>query len=330
VAGDAWTDAGRLTIGQLPALEIRLEVVPPPYTTRDLAPQWMPAGLRQVVAMEGSRVLIHLRSDKELKEATASIAGQRYPLTRRDDPAAGTVNLSRNVAQPPPAVQNHPGQSKAAVPQIGREMGSENPRSQWVLEPAGESPLAAVREPVRFALQITDADGQQLERPLEGIVRVRADAPPRVAAAVVTPCVLPTAAPTIYLRAMDDYGLASLVLVREVLHADGQTEEGETPIYMLPDGQPPEKNIETNYAFELGPLKLSKGDSVKVTVRATDFRGRQTEGKLEEGKATLSDPLVFQVTDEPGVLAALMEADKQSATELKDMIQRQLGIGESP
>ena len=218
------------------------------------------------------------------------IAGQRYPLKREDDPAAGT----------------------------------ETPGLNWVLEPTADMPLAAVREAVHFALQITDADDQQLERPLEGIVRVRADAPPRVAAAVITQSVLPTAAPTIYLRATDDFGLASLVLVREVLHPDGQTEEGETAIYALPDAEPPQKNIEINYAFPLGPLKLSKGDSVKVTVRATDFRGRQKDGRLQDGKSTLSEPLVFQVTDEQGVLAAMIEADRQSAAELKEMIQRQL------
>ncbi len=296
VAGDAWTDAGRLMIGQLPALEVRLEVMPPSYTAPDSAPQWMPTGLRQIVAMEGSRVLIHLRSDKELKEATATIAGQRYPLERRDEPP------------------------------VDKEGGP----SQWVLKPADDSPLAAVREPVRFALQITDADGQQLERPLEGMIRIRADAPPRVAAAIVTRYVLPAATPTIYVHAVDDYGVASLALVREVVRADGQTEESEMPIYTLPDGKPPEKNVEVNYAFQLRPLKLSKGESVKVTVRATDFRGRQKEGKLEEGKSSLSDPLVFQVTDEQGVLAAMVEADRQSATELKEMIQRQLGIGESP
>jgi len=290
VAGDAWTDPGRLTVGQLPALEIRLEVEPPAYTTKEPGPQWMPTGLRQVVVMEGSRVRIHLRPDKPLKEAVATIVGQRYPLVRREGAAAG----------------------------------KEAPPPEWVLDPADETPLRPVREPVGYAIQITDADGQQLERPLDGMIRVRADAPPRVAAAVITRFVLPTAVPMIYLRAVDDFGLASLALACEVVRSDGRTEENELPIYALAKGQPPEKNIEKNYPFDLAPLKLVKGDTVKVTVRATDFRGPQ------EGKSTSSDPLALQVTDEQGVLAAMMEADKQSAAEIKDMIQRQLGIGESP
>ncbi len=289
-AGDAWTDAGRLIVGQLPALEVRLEVAPPSYTTTDSAPLWLPAGLRQAVVVEGSRVTIHLRADQELKDATATIGGRSYPLKRGAAPAAETSKL----------------------------------KYEWVLDPAEETPLAAVRDPVRYAIQITDADDQQLERPLEGMVRVQPDAPPRVAAAVVTRCVLPSAAPTIYLHAVDDYGLASLALTFEVVRADGQTEERETPIYTLRDGETPQKSLENNYVLDLGPLKLGKDDTVKVAVRATDFRGPQ------EGRSTSSDPVVLEVTDEQGVLAAMMEADKQSATELQDMIQRQLGIGESP
>jgi hypothetical protein len=290
VAGDAWTDSGRVIVGQLPALEIRLEIVPPSYTTKDSAPQWMPAGLRQATVIEGSRVVIHLTPDKDLKQATATIAGHDYPLERVAEPDANQTSS----------------------------------RFQWVLDPTDDMPLAAVREPIRYAIQITDTDDQQLERPLDGMIRVQADAPPRVAAAVVTRSVLPAAAPTIYLRAVDDYGLASLALAYEVVRADGQTEEKELPIYALPEGQPPQKNLEENYTFELSPLKLAKGDTVKATVRATDFRGQQ------EGRSTSADPVVFEVTDEQGVLAAMLEADKQSAADLKDMIQRQLGIGELP
>jgi hypothetical protein len=289
-AGDAWTDSGRVIVGQLPALEIRLEVVPPSYTAKDSGPLWMPTGLRQATVIEGSRVSVHLDSDKPLNQATATIAGHDYLLKR-------SVNPEANQA---------------------------GPRFHWVLDPTDDMPLMAVREPVRYAIQINDAEDQQLERPLEGMIRVQADAPPRVAAAVVTRSVLPGAVPTIYVRAVDDYGVASLALAYEVVRADGQTEENELPIYSLREGQPPEKNIEREYVFALGPLKLAKDDTVKVAIRATDFRGRQ------EGKSTAADPLVLQVTDEQGVLAAMLEADKQSATELKGMIQRQLGIGESP
>ena len=82
-------------------------------------------------------------------------------------------------------------------------------------------------------------------------------------------------------------------------------------------------NSNTPYRMDLSPLELRKGDQVKITVRAVDFRGRR------EGKSALSEPFVFQVTDEEGVLAAMTETDRQSAERLDIMIQRQLGIGES-
>jgi hypothetical protein len=42
------------------------------------------------------------------------------------------------------------------------------------------------------------------------------------------------------------------------------------------------------------------------------------------------DPLVLEISDESGVLAAISEADPRSEERLTDIIKRQLGIGESP
>jgi hypothetical protein len=39
---------------------------------------------------------------------------------------------------------------------------------------------------------------------------------------------------------------------------------------------------------------------------------------------------VLEVSDEAGVLAAIAEADEQAAQALSELIQRQLGIGETP
>jgi len=44
------------------------------------------------------------------------------------------------------------------------------------------------------------------------------------------------------------------------------------------------------------------------------------------GKSGQSEPVVFHVTDESGVLAGLAEADEKSARQLYQIIQRQLGI----
>ena len=178
--------------------------------------------------------------------------------------------------------------------------------------------------PVRYAVQVTDVDGQRLERPIEGVIRIQADLPPRIAAGIVTQYVLPTARPTVYLQALDDYGLATVSMLCEIAHPDGQTEQRTIDIYRLEPGKRPLGNIDMGYPFELAQLKLKKGDRLKVTLQAVDYRGQR------EGKTATADPLVFQVTDEQGILAGMMEADRQSATQLKTMIQRQLGIGESP
>jgi hypothetical protein len=64
-----------------------------------------------------------------------------------------------------------------------------------------------------------------------------------------------------------------------------------------------------------------KGDQLKVTVEAVDYRGSLP------GKSAASEPLSLFVTDERGVLAAMVESDQRSARQLDAIIERQLGIG---
>jgi len=290
--GDAWTDPGRLGVGLLPNVEVELEVEPPDYAKADpnAEPVTMPRGLRQISVIEGSRVLLRLFADKPLSRATLSIDQQDYALKR----------------------------------------GDSNQSELWLRDDenlpadAPKSPLAAVIEPIRYQIQVTDTEGLELERPIEGVVRIRADSPPRVAAAIVTQYVLPGAVPTVYLRATDDYGIARLAIDRKVIRIDGQTEESQSEIYRLPSGQPPKKDLESNYPFDLTPLELKRGDRVEITLQAVDYRGPRA------GKSAAAETLVFQVTDEQGILEHMAEADRQSARQLKTMIQRQLGIGESP
>ena len=67
-----------------------------------------------------------------------------------------------------------------------------------------------------------------------------------------------------------------------------------------------------------------KGDRLKLTLEAVDYRGDAP------GESYLSDPLVLEISDEAGVLAAISEADQRSEQRLTDIIKEQLGIGESP
>jgi hypothetical protein len=182
--------------------------------------------------------------------------------------------------------------------------------------------LAAVVEPVRYSIQVTDEDGLSLERPIEGVIRVRTDRPPDVVVSALTTLVLPAARPTIAFTASDDYGLAEVSALAEVVHGDGTPgEKAEVKLYALPNGGPAKKNVQDRQRFALAPLKAVKGDQVKVTLRATDFRGDNS------GKSSLSEPLLFQVTDEQGIYAAMAEADRESARRLQTMIEDQIDVG---
>ena len=77
-------------------------------------------------------------------------------------------------------------------------------------------------------------------------------------------------------------------------------------------------------AVPLGGYGLKKGDFVRVTIEAVDFRGPTP------GQATTSAPIDFSVTDENGVLEALQRADTQAAEELRTIIEDQLRVGEKP
>lgn len=285
--GDAWTDPAPILVTSLPNVHLDVLVVPPSYAKKSEAPIRMPSGLRQISVVEGSQVLFELGSDKWLKQVVVRLGDQEYPFRRVERPQGGAVDL-------------------------------------WRFD-AADSPLGNVLEPIHYLVQLTDADDQSLDQPLEGVIRLQADAPPRVAAGIITRYVLPKATPTVYYRAIDDYGIARVVMFREVIRAGGAAEEAEIEVFVAPGDQPSLRNVEQSYVLDLGPLKLAKGDTVRVTLKATDYRGRNP------GRTATADPLVFQVTDEQGILAGMLEADRHSARQLKAMIQRQLGIGgESP
>ena len=60
-----------------------------------------------------------------------------------------------------------------------------------------------------------------------------------------------------------------------------------------------------------------------MTLHATDYRGSKT------GETVLSKPLYLSVSDEAGVLAAILEADRQTEKDLDEMIERQIGLEKS-
>src|SRR5690606_30676901 len=86
---------------------------------------------------------------------------------------------------------------------------------------------------------------------------------------------------------------------------------------------PGQTTLEQSHPLELSRWKLQPGDRLQITLSAEDDRG------VEPGKLGRSEPLVLEIADESGVLAAISEADQQSEQLLGELIQRQLGIGET-
>ena len=286
--GDAWTEPGRLEVVPLPTINVELRVTPPSYAAaRDTSPRTS-RGLRQISVLEGSRVDVRISSDKPLKEATLSIDGREYSM-RRD-------------------------RAEARSSRAGAD--------RWTFDVAG-TPLDRVVDPIRYQVDAVDTDNLQPERPVLGVIRIKADHGPRIVVSAVTEFVLPTAKPRISYDASDDYGLARLSILPQVTHEDARREDlDEIVIYQFHGGSVA-KEMEDRYPLDLGPLDLAKGDQLSITLQATDYRGPG-----HEGKTASSEPLTFQVTDERGILAAMAEADRESANRLKTMIQRQIEVGE--
>jgi len=323
LAGDAWTDPAELAMIPLPIVEMRLTPVPPKYAQSAAAADPDPSG-RQLAVLEGSAVDLEIEctNAKQLKSAWLTI--QTKAGTQRFDLAPHGANGA--VWKPRVAT----------------------------------SPLKSIQEEMRYEVQVLDSDGLSLETPLRGTIRIRPDRPPSGLAEVVHKVVLPTAAPVVEYRASDDFGISRLALVAEIergsesprpqpVEPAGELNEDPQPtatdltpaaaiaaethrIEMLTQPRPlvgAGLPVQGQHAFSLAPLKLAKGDRVKLTLEVTDYRGENKAGQ-PAGVAYQSDPLILEISDESGVLAAISEADPRSEERLTDIIKRQLGIGESP
>lgn len=306
--GDGWTDPAAVAMIPLPLVESRLTPVPPSYAQATGHKLPDPAA-RQISVLEGSEVklAVECTNRKKLSSVWLTVLGQssaeRYDLAAQDQDGF-----------------------------------------RWLLAADG-SPFHRVTEPLRFEIQVTDEDGLHLETPLRGYIRIKPDRPPICAAAVVHKVVLPTAKPKIEYRVHDDYGVAKIFLhvaVERDQRVGSETADREAnlerqTLALLPDAQPVLADrlpVEERYVLDLAalrierggvlqPANLVKGDRLKLTLEAVDYRGDLP------GESYPSDPLVLEISDEAGVLAAISQADEKSEQRLTDIIKQQLGIGET-
>ncbi|MGZ0164840.1 MAG: hypothetical protein ACKVII_13035 [Planctomycetales bacterium] len=195
-------------------------------------------------------------------------------------------------------------------------------KREWTLDVSGTE-FADVSETLRYQIQATDAQGLQLENPIHGTIRLRTDQPPRLAITARTRNVVATAKPPIIWSASDDFGLLRVIARIQVARADGEVSETEVEVASKPERGTPQTSLRGTYPLDLSSLKLVKGDELKVTFAAYDYRGDA------EPAISYSEPIQLQLTDRQGILSGLLETDEESARQLDAIIRRELGIGDS-
>ncbi len=295
--GDAWTNPGLIELVPLPQIEIHTAVFPPDYTDAQESSVPNP-GARRITVLEGSRVELSVScaNKKRLQSVWAELR---------------TSDQSER-------------QEFACV---------DNSGVAWQLDSAALPLLQRIQETVRFTIHAIDQDGLQPARSLQGEIRVQPDLPPDAIAVTIHDVVLPSAQPRIAVRVDDDFAIGRLRLRIQIQRRpDSQTEpadesappevhwldfkETEFPI------RSPQLPYLSHYVLDLKPWTLHKGDRIKVTLETTDYRGPVA------GASVKSKPLYLEVSDQAGVLAAILSADHRAEQDLDEMIQRQLGLGE--
>ncbi len=183
------------------------------------------------------------------------------------------------------------------------------------------SPLRKVEATARWEVQVTDEDGLGLERPVAGVLQVRADQPPNIAIATATRIVWPEAEPRIHYKALDDYALDRVVATLSVQSMDAGSADSQPEAKLdIAAATNHAKAIEGTFALNVKKLGVTKGDRVYITFEALDYRGDFS------GLSMRSEPMVLEVSDREGVLEALREQDEEIERKLDRIIDAQLGI----
>lgn len=282
--GDARSGTLKINALPLPVVEVEANVTPPKYAASQPTVSESDS-TRQISVLEGSRVDISVKClNKELDSAKCWVGDSEYRLVKQSD-------------------------------------------GKWSFDPKGTE-LESISQPLKYRIEATDTGGLELESPIHGSIRLRSDQAPRMAISTRTRKFIPTGKPPIKWSASDDFGLSKVMATVQVARADGTSEEKEIEIAApsltknaLTKNVP--MNLEGTYRLDLEVFKLVKGDELKLTFRAFDYRGGS------EPRESFSEPIVLQVTDRQGIVSGLLETDEESAKQLDAIIRRELGIGES-
>ena len=281
--GDAWTEPLRINVIPLPIVDVELKSTPPKYA-----------------------VMVESESSTEDKRRVSARQIAVLEGTRVD---LNVVSRNKPLTQAMLTLNEQEFQLKQ----------QDEDGNVWSM--ADETALASITEPMRYEIQVVDHDGLSLERPIQGTIRLKTDRRPRVSAAMVSRRVVPTGRPQLVYGATDDFGLARLRVHFQIYRGNGDMEQIFRDLRQIDESDQPVRTLRDRDTLDLEPLKLVKGDELKITLEATDYRG------TIEPKSVLSEPIILEITDREGILAELLESDEKSVRQLDEIIQRELGIG---
>lgn len=282
------------------------------------------AGLSQITVRQGCRVILGLQADHALAKAVARTGQWEFPLSRGLPPPLEPILSGKNLL----SSTNRYGSGSVSLQGPGPQRSSDKSLERssdkslefWWLDPAG-TPLEHLESPLRITLEVQDRQGLPAVSPLEVYVAVRPDYPPQLEARTLARYVLPTAKPTLLVNARDDELLKRITVTARVVHPTG--EDGPTQQWTLWDANAEAvKTLSEKWKIDLAPLQAAKGDRVELVVSAEDMRA-----DAQPGQQTESDPILLEVTDLAGILAVMADADRKSAEQLQEMIDRQLDVG---
>ncbi|MEC7565637.1 MAG: hypothetical protein VX738_08130 [Planctomycetota bacterium] len=210
---------------------------------------------------------------------------------------------------------------KSASLTIGEEnYDLVNADGKWVM-PVEMHPLMNIQSTTRYQIDVVDQDNISPDRKITGIIQVRPDQKPRIAAATVINLILSNAAPRIKFRAVDDFGLDNVAASIDIIRS-GVNEAEEDKMVTIHRFTPPVKTVADTVAIELEDFGLEVGDTVQVTLTTTDFRGSL------DGVTAEAEMIELLVTSRAEFLAAMREIDSQTDEKLDRIIKAQLGIGD--
>ena len=355
--GDAWTDPLKIHVIPLPRVSLMFDPQLPAYAkaVEQDAGSYKPGDLH-ISVIENSAVGLSLHcTNKRLREVSLTLNDQTFPLksvAAPNDPSSAKPPSSKTSPNKQQSKRQHKadrsstqGTSETATsagkpagakwnPELFQEVAKPFVKSagstHWTL-PLESSPLQKVTEPIRYTLQVVDEHGLTLERPLQGVIGIKTDHPPRIAGAVTFSRYMKKGKPTIEYGVADDYGLSRLMMKVEILHdarnldpeASSDSEVHEIEIPLPKENNRPVRNVRNTYTLFLKQFDLDLNDQLKITLEAFDDRGDAPP------QSKVSEPILFRITDRLGLNSDLDETNKLSERQINAIIQQELGVGAS-